>query len=304
MTRSYREELVYSEAEDGVVNAGLVLRPEPPHASPIPILWVHGFAGRFYERHALKIGRELASRGHVFISGNNRGHDFGAALSFADPTRESRLGGGCWERLEESPSDVAGWVRFAVESGFPGVVLLGHSLGGVKVIYYQVERQDPRVSGVIVASGPIWRLPSPRPEVLALARQMVAEGRGQDLLPWGSRSGPMGTVSAHTQVSRIAVGAALRGTGGEPAALARIDCPLFLLLGSEEPWLGTRADLDACRRSAGPAARIDTRLFQGADHFYRGREAEVAEAISAWSVLLKPAPAPGQPRPDVRQTRS
>ncbi len=56
--------------------------------------------------------------------------------------------GGGWERFDESPRDVAAWVGFAVDLGFEGVALLGHSLGALKVCYYQALRQDPRVAGL------------------------------------------------------------------------------------------------------------------------------------------------------------
>ena len=64
-------------------------------------------------------------------------------------------------------------------------LLIGHSLGALKVAHYQALRQDPRVVGLVAASA---ALPAarPNPDLVALSERMVAEGRGQDLLPWGS----------------------------------------------------------------------------------------------------------------------
>jgi len=67
---------------------------------------------------------------------------------------------------------VTAWITVVADLGFHRVALLGHSLGAMKVPYYQAQRQDPRVADMIVAS-PL----------------LAADGRGEDLLPWGSLGG-------------------------------------------------------------------------------------------------------------------
>ena len=80
--------------------------------------------------------------------------------------------------------------------------MIGHSLGALKVAHYQALRQDPRVAGLVAASA---ALPAarPDPELTALAEKMEAEGRGQDLLPWGSSRAGAGTHSAATFLNRV-----------------------------------------------------------------------------------------------------
>ena len=75
--------------------------------------------------------------------------------------------------------------------GFGRVVLFGRSSGAVRVVRYQAERQDPRVAGLVLGSPPMHpRFDTRRyPEAVALAERLVAEGRGDDLLP-ASRLGP------------------------------------------------------------------------------------------------------------------
>jgi dienelactone hydrolase len=41
-------------------------------------------------------------------------------------------------------------------------------------------------------------------------------------------------------------------------------------------------ELERIRRAATAAARVDLRLFEGADHAYTGREQAVAAAVAAW----------------------
>src|SRR5918912_346151 len=77
------EKLVSTETEDGYVLEGAQFTPADGGRARLPIVWMHGFTGRFYEQHTVAIGRRLAARGHVFITGNNRGHDLGARWSMS-----------------------------------------------------------------------------------------------------------------------------------------------------------------------------------------------------------------------------
>lgn len=260
MAKAYLEELVSTVTEDGLVLDGAVIRPAGEADKPPAVVWIHGFTGKFYEPFILLIGRALAGDGYTLVTGHNRGHHCGATLERIDG--RPMLTGGWWERIEQSPHDVAAWIDFAAALGFRSVALLGHSLGAMKVPYYQAQRQDPRVGGVIVASPPLaaGRL---SPETISRAAALVAEGRGQDLLPWGSLGG-FSTTSAETFLSWARTLPAIYREGAPDPAIARIHCPIFALYGAEEETVGTAADLDTIRRTARAAARVETRLFEGA----------------------------------------
>lgn len=278
MAQSYTEELVYVETEDGVLLEGVAIRPTGQQPRPLAIVWVHGLTGKFYSPMIVTIGRTLAGRGFVFVTGNNRGHDFGTLVRRRG---QPVLAGGGWELFEESPYDVAAWTGYAAGLGVRGVVLLGHSLGALKVAYYQAQRQDPRVAGLIAASPPT-RAGRLEPELVAQAERMVAEGRGRDLLPWGISPAGAGTVSAQTYLSRARVNIDVYGFHTPDPAVARIRCPILAFYGTNEEWVGTPADLETIRQHARAAARVDTRVFEGADHVYTGCEDRVAAAIADW----------------------
>lgn len=284
MAKAYSEELIHIQASDGIELAGAVIRPTSAEVKPFPIVWIHGFTGRFYEPHALRIGRRLAERGYVFVIGNNRGDNFGTILRVR-ASGEERMGGAAWEILEESPADLDAWITYAVGLGFERVILLGHSLGGMKAIYYLATRPDRRVAGLINASGPVWRFIGPAKESVELqteAERMVREGRGLELmLPF-----PRQTVSAQTIVGGTHFREVLFGLNGRPPAVALLDCPMLTILGSEESWLGVPADLEWVKRTARAAPRVDTRYIEGADHVYTGHETEVADVIGDWGDTL------------------
>ncbi len=284
MPESYSERLVYTETEDRMVLEGVMVQPLDM-AQPNAILWIHGFPGNFYRPFYIQVGRWLAGNGLAFVSGNTRGHDLGALIlrRGGPPLR----GGSWWERFDESPRDLSAWIDFTVALGFEGVVLVGYSLGATKVIQYQAARQDPRVRALAVVSGPVRRGRGVTAEFVAVAQAMVEAGQGEALMPsapWHSSTPPPlpGPVSAQTYLSWARNSLDVFGLDSPRSALAEIRCPVFACYGSNEPDIGTAADLSLIRRNAVAAPEVCCQLFAGADHSYAGHEEDLARAISVW----------------------
>jgi pimeloyl-ACP methyl ester carboxylesterase len=227
------------------------------------------------------LGQALAAHQYAFLAVNTRGHDFGTLLIPSD--RAPYLGGAAWERLEESPHDLAAWIDFALEHGFPAVILGGHSIGAIKVTAYLAERRDARVRGLVLASPPLRPAWDTRafPDALAQASQMAADGQPEALF-----AGPWGPVSAQTYLSFDQFGFDQFGRDTASPNLGRVRCPVLALLGSNEQHVGTRADLEIIQRSAVAAQRVETRWIEGADHFYAGHELEVAAILAHWASML------------------
>lgn len=292
MTQAYTEELVFTETEeDGVLLAGALTRPAGAPSKPVAFVWAHGYPVSPALPFTANIGRALASHGYAFLAGDTRAHDIGTWLFRKDG--QMMLGGAWWEKFDESPRDLAAWISLAVNQGYRGVVLLGHSFGALRVVYYQAERQDPRVLGIVAAApgvrswvwGPGRR---PDPDRAALAERLVAEGRGVDLLPWDPYGSPMGTTSAQTYLSWIKADKLdLFGIHGTPNPfIARVRCPFLACYGTNDEDTGTAADLEVIRRNATGAARVDTRMIEGADHGFVGHEGEFASMLATWADTL------------------
>lgn len=280
------EELVHIHSEDGFRLDGVVVRPfEPARQRPV-IVVIPGLYSAFYDPPYVAIARELAARGYPALVGNTRGHDFGAVLTTPDGTPVA--GGGGWERLGESPRDVAPWVALAAGIGPGSVALLGHSLGARKAAYYQAQRHDSRIVALIAASPAVGPFPPPEPEITAIAERMVREGNGRDLLPWPAVGCSM---SAATYLDHEQPEAAFlhifapNVPGGPPPLIALIECPILAFFGSEErrgEAQDRAAELDRLRRHATAAAVVDTRMIEGMDHGYTGSEGAVAGLIVSW----------------------
>ena len=278
----WTEEIVWIKTDDGIEHDGVVMRPTGP-SNGTAIVWMHGFTGHFSEPHQIRIGRYLAERGYLFVSGDNRGKHFG--VNTGEWEGPFRIGGAWWELVSEAWLDIKAWLDFAATTLAPQrLILAGHSYGAVKVTWYQGERQDPRLAGLISASGPV-RPPSQRPElagdVLALARQLVADGRGLELLPFGSTGRP-GSLSAQTVVDRAQSLVDVYGMEGGDSPLSKIQCPVLAILGTKEPGIGSPADLETLKQNARSSSGAATALIEGANHLYQDREEVVAQAIYEW----------------------
>jgi dienelactone hydrolase len=275
-SRSYTEELAFVDREDGMGLEGAIIRPTGSATKPVAIVWIHGNTSRFYDQPYIQIGREMAALGYTFITSNTHGHDE-ASVTW-EPDGGARPGGACWERFEEIPMDLAAWIDMAVEEGFEGVVLVGHSFGANKVIYYQAERQDSRVLGVVSASGDIrWRA---TPERVALAEEIEAQGKGDEVLP--QMEVPWYRMSARTFLSRARIAQHVFKSETQTPHIAKVNCPILAFYGSEEEWCGTVDDLDSMRDNATSAPRVDTKIIEGADHVYWGKADVAARLIGGW----------------------
>ncbi len=280
------EEIVSTTSEDGFRLEGVQIQSINGSDRPTAIVCIHGSHVNFYLPVYLNLGRKLARQGYTFLSVNTRGHDFGSLLfpqTFKSTTGEAfttvRLSGSAWERFGEIPFDLAAWVDFVVMRDFEGVVLMGHSLGATKAIYYQAERQDPRVRGVIAASPGRHDVDD---RLKTLAEQMVIEGRGEELLPVDEGEPSIWRLSAASYLEEMRIGAHVYKSDQKAPSLGSLRCPLFAFFGTNEPWVGSEADLELIRQNAQSSPRVQTRMFEGGDHSYRGCEQEVATAIADW----------------------
>jgi pimeloyl-ACP methyl ester carboxylesterase len=281
---SSKEHLVRTRSEDGFRLDGVLIEPRGAEAKPNAIVWVHGLYSAFYHSPGVETGRALAARGYVTVIGNTRGHDFGAAI--VDREGRPRCAGGGWERYRESPRDIAGWIDFAAGEGLEGIILVGHSLGARKAVYYQSERCDSRVRGLVAASPGMAFLDHPDEEfdrALERAKRMVEEGDGRELVGW-PRYGC--SISAATLVEGEGEFQKIFFTrDGSPTAVSRVQCPMLVFYGSEEKTEEhIRIAFDTIRQNA--TVSVDSIVIEGADHIYSHCEEEAAQVIARWSDAL------------------
>jgi pimeloyl-ACP methyl ester carboxylesterase len=217
-------------------------------------------------------------------------HDLG---NFLGEREGKRLrGGGYWGVASDEVRDLAAWIDLAEAKGFKKVVLVGHSAGWAAVRNYQAARQDPRVVGVVLASGAVRAETRPTDmKMFALATNLIAIGRGDELMRISGRSFPS-VISAATfaDIANTPPGQKdFFGMQATNADVTRVRCPLLAFFGTRGD-VGTEDELEqlkACiqRQPSGPS-RVETVMIRRADHMYAGEEAQVAGTISNWADSL------------------
>lgn len=270
---SVRTELCTFRTSDNERLHGLFFTP--PRASDLALLFIHGVAMNFYLPPLVTFGQELAARGfHSFVI-NTRGHDW---ISRAGNL--ARFGGAAYENLEDCLPDLDGALEFLQGRDYRRFVLIGHSLGAIKSMIYQGTRQRSDIVGLVSCSAPrqfyserVARQPGFR-ELIEKAEQMVAAGKGEDLIPVGVGAMP-GIFTARSHVNKYG-----RDDNNDCRPYARrLGCPLLAIVGSAEPgffWDYAREIV----ANAGP--KSTGKLVQGANHFYNRHAPTIVEIIHDW----------------------
>jgi pimeloyl-ACP methyl ester carboxylesterase len=247
---------------------------------------MHGWGVNFYSPTYVNIGRRLAERGFTTVTINTRMHDIGTIEGFRFGKRVR--GGGVWGVTSDEAKDVSAWMDFVERQGFSKVVLVGHSAGWATVRAYQADAQDPRVVGLVLASGQArGGSNATDPQLLTQATTLISDGRGEDLLRLPNRSFPS-FVSAATYADLAKVPAEMLDFFGEHTqnpGVTRIQCPILAFFGTRESDVGTEADLAVLKSSVDRQRRhpkVTTATIGGADHMYTGEESQVAALIATW----------------------
>jgi pimeloyl-ACP methyl ester carboxylesterase len=282
----FPEEIVYVQSTDDVVNGGVVFTSPKGTDEAVAVIWVHGWGVNFYSPTYTNIGRALAALGLTTISVNTRMHDLGTTAAHRGGKRVR--GGGYWGIQSEQDLDLEAWIDLAERLGYTRVVLVGHSAGWAAVAWYRVRSQDPRVAGVVLASGSVQPLRLPdQPKELAEARSLVEAGASDDLVRLPNRNFPS-FISAGTLVDQAETPPQLLdffGVERRDGAVARLGCPLLAFFGTRGD-VGGQPDLDIVKatptRLSISTLRVDTALIDGADHMYTGEEGQVARLIDGW----------------------
>jgi pimeloyl-ACP methyl ester carboxylesterase len=243
--------------------------------SDLALLFVHGVAMNFYLPPLFTFGHELAARGfHSFVI-NTRGHDW---ISRAGNL--TKFGGSAYENLEDCLPDLDGALACLKQQGYRRIILIGHSLGAIKSIIYQGTRRRSDVVGIVSCSAPrqffserVARQAGFR-ELIEKAEALVAEGKGEELIPVGVGSTP-GIFTARSHVNKYG-----RDDNNDCRPYAkRLGCPLLAIVGSAEPKFFYEYAQEIVA-GAGPNGTCT--LVDGANHFYNRHTPQMIEVIYQW----------------------
>jgi len=243
----------------------------PPRAT---VMLFHGNGANFYSGPVRFLPPHLVPRGYRCFSFNRRGHE-------TITTRTRAPEGNAYQTAAQAIEDNEVARAHVAERCVPDPVVIGHSNGGLYAARHVADH--PGVRALVLLSAHLGG-----PEMLRRGSEigLMAQERGDELSAEAHRMVESGhpealllmpgwwfVVSAATyldmesdRIPRIL------------EAAPRIDCPVLYLRGElEDPEM-----YPAEKFAAAASAPVDVRIVQGADHFYSGREDDVADLVADW----------------------
>jgi pimeloyl-ACP methyl ester carboxylesterase len=263
------------------------------------VLEIHGMSGNFIENcYADVLGNTLYKKGTGFIYGHNRGYNHINDIA-TKPTRDdngynfTRIGA-MYEQFEDSPKDISAWLNKCRELGYKKIILMGHSLGCNKVVYYLSQNNQDDIIGVILTSPPdmvgLFELERYQPnhnELKDEAVRLVNNGSPRQLVSGIVRD--FYTLSAQTYLSLSTQGNAVDNfpVNRNPEKfeqLAKINVPILGIMGEYDDIEihDLRADIELIKSKATSCPDFQIRFINGGNHNYENREEELVDVIVNW----------------------
>ena len=116
------------------------------------IICIHGMCGTIVDNYFATVwGKILLEKNIGFIYEHNRGHSIENDIVMKDGSFKRC---GCmYEIFEDCIYDIDLAIQTAKDKGYKKIILLGHSYGCNKIIYYYYKKH-PNILGIILASAP------------------------------------------------------------------------------------------------------------------------------------------------------
>jgi pimeloyl-ACP methyl ester carboxylesterase len=280
-------ELVRTVTRDGLrLDGALALARSASECSApsTAAILVHGVASNFYTSSTFEpLIPKLQELGLAVVSVNTRGHDsvFGASLG----TVRHRFGA-AYEIVDDCRQDIVAWIEFLKSRGHERIVLIGHSLGAVKAVYFQSHEQRVDIVGLVAVSPPrlsysaFMNAPESTQfwDSMQAAEQLANNGHSDELFT-SKFPFPM-LITAAAYIDKY--GPAERYNLLKFAA--DLPCPALFTYGSKELDSGgiAFAGMPEALSSLPNPNRRTVKTIDGADHVYSGVALQLAEEIATW----------------------
>lgn len=106
-------------------------------------IFIHGSGGNFYKQPYLNdFINQITYSGIAFMTASNRGAEQEINLyKLSDGTYKRFKAGSKFENFEESLFDIDAFIDLAKNQGYKNIILVGHSLGTLKVLNYAIKNK-------------------------------------------------------------------------------------------------------------------------------------------------------------------
>lgn len=275
-------DLLYEITEDEIELEGTYFDSKK---KDICVLFIHGQAQSILNNSfTYKLGKYLSDKGISFLYGHNRGHNYINCLHKSDGSL--LVEGATFEIFEDSLKDIDIWMKKIKDYGYKKIILMGHSLGCNKALYYLSKKE--MVDGLILASAPDMvgitkKEESNFLEILKEAEDAVKRGKPRQIL--SNLLGETDYMSAATFINENKENSNIDNFPIERnplvfSQLSKVNIPILSFAGSLE--CPTYLKQDILKDKAINSEDFTYKIIDGANHFYYGKEEELNELIYNW----------------------
>ena len=231
---------------------------------------------------------QYPTAGFDFLSTENRGT--GIITAFLNTNDQIVIKGTAYDIFEESIYDIEAWINFALKQGYEEIWLEGHSYGCNKIVYSILQKQFPRIKGLILISPSLtyenvllkeWEEDHKTAEQEAL--QLLKEGKANKLLKhrlWGEE-----ILSAQTFVSYFSPSSPANifkyVSNKDWHYVNKIYLPTLAITGTNDDgiWVDQYKAMEMLERELIKAPKKKTAVFKNADHSFEGFGDKIVEEV-------------------------
>lgn len=256
----------------------------------ICVIFIHGMCANFLDNYfAFVWGKYLSNHDIGFIYQHNRGHDIANDLVKKDGSFVRC--GTAYEIFEDCLNDIDLAIDTARELGYKRIILLGHSYGCNKAIYYCYKRQV-NLLGQILASVPdmigIHKLNEKDYEyLLTEAKKNIDNNEPDKLLSkliedymYMSSKTYYNWYNKNTNLDNVPI---INKTDNW-YQFESISLPILTFSGELEEYY--YKDFDLLKSKAINAKSFTSRIIKNTGHTYNNQEEYIAKLIYEWINLL------------------
>ena len=252
----------------------------------ICVIFIHGMCQTILDNYfAVVCGKILSENNIGFLYEHNRGHSIENDILMRDGSYKRY---GCmYEIFEESLLDIDLAIKKAKEFGYNRFILMGHSYGCNKLIYYYYKKH-PNILGLILASAPdmmgrhLYRQTEYK-ELIKEAKENIDNGNPTKILSnliedyiYMSSQTYYNWFNKKSKLDNLPV----MSYSENWYQFETIDVPILTFSGSNET--DNYLHLDLLKNKAKSCNDFKYKIIDNTNHFYNGKEKEISFLVLDW----------------------
>lgn len=283
-----RAEIVNFETPDGYLLNGLWFGEDNVQTG---FIFIHGLGSWAFSHH--QILEPLINENTSALYFNNRGHDKVGKVYKKQPSGEYRSEyiGEAFEVFEDCIDDIQGAVNYLIRKNVKNIILVGHSTGCQKSIYYLATINNSKVSAAVLLC-PVsdyaysfkYEDQDKLNKALSHANLLLKQNKPMELMPatiWPDIISAQRLVSLNSEQSNEEIFSYINPTK-EPVSLSKVDIPLLAVIAENDQYLDRPANQVEEWFSSLKKDNIKTVVAKGLSHGLHESGSSVSEIIDNW----------------------